>query len=507
MAETGTPIPRNRVVAPVRSKTATRTIIAPYGIRMRKVAGTIIGHFAAAAALALGANFYPSALWAYAALLLFSSFCFGLLRHSTVTFLLFVPLLALRITEFISGAAIESGAYMTETAGYGEATGAFTRLLLIYILFFGTATCVVEAMWPKMRRMFVEAPDIWERQAKVIWYGLLVIMGIGTTYLIRLGINNGFPLFTGADRFEYLYTLDSPYYSALLQNRLVIVPFIGVLFALPRYRIGAGAMIAWLLIASIVFGEKFTSLLMILSVFAVPAGLVHIANGRPIPLTKVLGIAAAIVVITVPAVFIAYGATKNIDAAAQRYGERVALQGQLWYRADQKYLNAGRFDDKAIASDIATWFKPGEQSATKVGTRFGLYYVMEKFTPSRTLGWTMETGNGFVFSLYPYLMMTMGLIGLLIVSSLLAFYHAWVMRMLAISLATPSWLASIAMGRVMSSFYATYSTGYLWNIFGIKTVLTIIIASILLWESRRSASVSRLAFERMAERLGANRGY
>jgi hypothetical protein len=515
MAETGNPTPRdrtvtrplNQVVRPARSQTKARIIVEPYGVRMRKVSGTIIGHFAAAGGLALGANFYPSAFWAYGALLLFCSFCFGLLKNSTVTFLLFVPLLALRITEFISGAAIESGAYMTETAGFGEATGAFTRLLLIYILFFGTAAFVVEGMWPKMRRMFVDAPDIWERQAKVIWYGLLVIMGVGTTYLIRLGINNGFPLFTGADRFEYLYTLDSPYYSAILQNRLVIVPFIGVLFALPNYRIGAAAMIAWLLMASIVFGEKFTSLLMILSVFAVPAGLVHIANGRPIPLTKVIAIAAAIVVITVPAVFIAYGATKDINGAAQRYGERVALQGQLWYRADQKYLNAGRFDDKAIAADIATWFKPGEQNATKVGTRFGLYYVMEKFTPSRTLGWTMETGNGFVFSLYPYLMMTMGLIGLLIVSSLLAFYHAWVMRMLAVSLATPSWLASIAMGRVMSSFYATYSTGYLWNIFGIKTVLTLIIAAILLWESRRSASISRQAFERMADRLGANRGY
>jgi hypothetical protein len=514
MAETGTPIPSdnppnrplNRVTRPGQSQTRPRTVIEPYGVRIRKVSGTIIGHFAAAGALALGANFYPSAFWAYAALLLFCSFCFGLLKNSTVTFLLFVPLLALRITEFISGAAIESGAYMTETAGYGEATGAFTRLLLIYILFFAVAAFAVEAMWPKMRRMFVEAPDIWERQAKVIWYGLLIVIGIASVYLIRLGINNGFPVFTGADRFEYLLTLDSPYYTAWLLNRLVLVPFIGVLFALPRYRIRAGAMIAWLLIASIVFGEKFTSLLMILSVFTVPSGLVHIANGRSIPLTKVFGIAVAIVVITVPAVFIAYGATKDINGAAQRYGERVALQGQLWYRADQKYLNTAKFDDRAIAADIASWLKPEEQNSIKAGTRFGLYYVMEKFTPSRTLGWTMETGNGFVFSLYPYFLMTMGIVGLLLMSSLIALFHAWIMRMLAVSLATPSWLASIAMGRVMSSFYAGYSTGFLWNIFGIKTILTIIVGIILLWESRRNASVSRMAFERMEQRLRASAG-
>jgi hypothetical protein len=514
MAETGTPNPSdnsrnrplNRVTRPAQSQTRTRTVIEPYGVRIRKVSGTIIGHFAAAGALALGANFYPSAFWAYVALLLFCSFCFGLLKNSTVTFLLFVPLLALRITEFISGAAIESGAYMTETAGYGEATGAFTRLLLIYILFFAVAAFAVEAMWPKMRRMFVEAPDIWERQARVIWYGLLIVIGIASAYLIRLGINNGFPVFSGADRFEYLLTLDSPYYTAWLLNRLVLVPFIGVLFALPGYRLRAIAMIAWLLIASIIFGEKFTSLLMIFSVFAIPAGLVHIANGRPIPLTKVLGIAAAIVVITVPAVFIAYGATTNVNGAAQRYGERVALQGQLWYRADQKYLNTSNFDDRAIAADIASWFKPGEQNAIKAGTRFGLYYVMEKFTPSRIMGWAMETGNGFVFSLYPYLLMTMGMIGLLIVSSLLALFHAWVMRILAVALATPSWLASIAFGRVMSSFYAGYSTGFLWNMFGIKIIVTVIIGVGLLWESRRSASISRMAFDRMAERLRNSAG-
>lgn len=478
-----------------RFQSASRDIVSVFAI-----------HFVLAAVAAAGAVFFVSAAWAYAALAIFCSFCLGLLRHSPATFLLFVPLLALRITEFMSGAAIESGAYMTETAAYGHATGAFTRLLLVYLLFFAVATMTTELLWPRLRRLFVDAPVRWEAQARLIWLTLLVIMTIGTIYLIRLGINNGVPLLNGVDRFAYLLKLDSPIYNFIMRNRLVLVPFIGALFAVPAYRWRATALIVWLLAASIAFGEKFTSLVMILSVFAVPAGLVHIARGNLIPLRTVAITATLVIAITVPAVLLAYGATDSLDKAAARYGERIALQGQLWYKVDESGLTSSPTDTQAFASDVATWLRPAEQDATIAGTRFGLYYVMQKYTPTNTLGWTMETGNGFVFSLYPYLLLTLGLVGMLFLSSLLAGFHAWVMALLAESLARPSWLASFAIGRIMASFYSTYSTGFLWNVMGIKSILTLAVGMFLLWEARRRDSWTRDAFERLASRLENNQG-
>ncbi|WP_394648693.1 DUF6418 domain-containing protein [uncultured Sphingomonas sp.] len=487
-------------VPSARRPQSVRPAYVPYSTRARAFGGMFLIHFVIAAGLAFGASAFPSAAWAYAALVVFASLCFGLLRTSPATFLLFVPLLALRITEFISGGAIEAGAFMIETVTAGRATGAFTRLLLIYLLFFLTATFVVEAAWPRLKILFRDAPQRWEPQGRLIWMALLIVLSLGTLYLIRLGINNGFPLLSHIDRFAYLEKVNSPIYSAWMTNRLVMVPFLGVLFAIPRYRTRGLILTVWLLATSILFGEKFTSLLMIVSVFSIPAGLVHIANDRPIPTGIIGAVAAAVIVITVPAVLIAYGALNDFDAATKKYGQRVALQGQLWFVADDKYLAVSRLDDRAIGADLASWVKPGEQDATKAGTRFGLYYVMQRFTPSRTMGWTMEGGGGFVFSLYPYFLMTMGIVGLLFMSSLIAVFHAWVMRMLAQTLAEANWIASVLFGRVLSSIYAGYSTGYMWNFFGIKSLVTLAVALFLTWEGQRRDSRTRRVMQALARR-------
>lgn len=492
-----------RRLSPNDQANEKRARVLPYGQRARGFVGMFALHFLLAAGAAVGAETLPSAAWAYGALAIYLSMVLGLLRTSPATFLLFIPLLANRATEFISGAAVESGAYMIETTTYGHATGAFTRLLLIYLLYTLTATAAVEAMWPRLRVLFRDAPERWERQAPLIWRGLLIVMLAASLYLIRLGINNGFPLFATIDRFSYLEQVDSPIYSAWMTNRLVLVPFIGALFAIPSYRLKSGLLLLWLLSLSVIFGEKFGSILLILSIFGIPAGLVHIANERKIPINVIAGVSGAIVVITIPAVLIAYGALTNFDAAAQRYGQRVALQGQLWYVTDNRFLSVTNFDDRALSADISTWMKPGEQSATNVGTRFGLYYVMQPFTASRLLGWTMEGGGGFIGSLYPYLLMTTGVIGLLIISSLIALYHAVLMRMLAASFAHSNWIAAILYGRVMSSFYATYSTGYLWNIFGIKTLVTLAVALFISWEFRRPLSTTRRWFNPDAARRKA----
>lgn len=479
---------------------APRPYQVPYAQRARSFGGMFLLHFVIGGAIAFGAVTFPSAAWAYAALALFGSMCFGLLKTSPATFLLFVPLLALRITEFISGGAIESGAYMIETNVTGHPTGAFARLVLIYLMFFLTATVVVEATWPRLKVIFRDAPGRWQAQARFMWLALLITMIVASVYLIRLGINNGFPAIDHLDRFAYLEKINSPLYSAWMTNRLVLVPFIGVLFATPAYRLRGALLLVWLLAASVLFGEKFTSLLMILSIFSIPAGLVHIANDRAIPTNVIGGIALAVIVVTVPAVLMAYGALTNFDGAVQRYGQRVALQGQLWFVTDDKYLAATRLDDRAIGADVASWVKPAEQDATVAGTRFGLYYVMQRFTASRLLGWAMEGGNGFVFSLYPYLLLVMGMVGLLFVSSVIAAMHAWVMKMLAQTLAEGNWIASILFGRAMNSLYGGYTTGFLWNFFGVKTIATLLIAAFLAWEANQRNSRVRRVIDTLARR-------
>jgi hypothetical protein len=94
----------------------------------------------------------------------------------------------------------------------------------------------------------------------------------------------------------------------------------------------------------------------------------------------------------------------------------------------------------------------------------------------------------------------MGIVGLLFVSSLIAVFHAWVMRMLAQTLADTNWIASILFGRVLSSIYAGYSTGYMWNFLGIKNLLTLAVALFLAWEGQRRGSRVRAMMNSIARR-------
>lgn len=446
-------------------------------------------HFVIAGANAIAASIFPSALWAYTTLAIFISLCFGMLKTSPATFLFFVPLIVLRITEFISGAAIESGAFMTETQTIGEATGAFSRLLLVYIPFFGVVAALVEAYWPRLRRLYRAARPIWEENANFIWQALLITAILCSLLLLWVGLQNGFPLLGGIDRFAYERRVDSPLYGGFMRNRLVLVPFIGALLALPRYRLRGAGLTLWLLAASILFGEKFTSLVLILSMVGIPAVLVHIAYDRPIPVRSLVMGSAIMTALTIPAVLLAYGAASDLDLAIQRYGDRTALQGQLWYQTDKAFARPIAFDQATLSADVATWFSPSAQDPTVVRTDFGRYFVMKQFTSWEYMLGLMKLNSGFVFSLYPYLMMTTGVTGMLVASTFLALYHALLLLLLSQSLARANWIAALLLGRAVNSLYATYADGYLWNILGIKALATIGMAMFFLWELGRRESI------------------
>lgn len=448
-------------------------------------------HFVFAGVNAIAAILHPSALWAYASLAIFASMCFGILKTSPATFLFSLPLLVLRITEFISGAAIESGAFMTETQTIGHATGAFSRLLLVYIPFFCVMSALVETCWPHLRARYQAARGVWEENADFIWKALVVTAVLSSLLLLWVGFENGFPLLGTIDRFSYERRVETPLYGAFMRNRLVLVPFIGALLGLPRYRARAAGLTVWLLAVSILFGEKFTSLTLIISMVGIPAVLVHIAFGRPIPVRSLVIGSVVITALTIPAVLLAYGAASDLDVAMQRYADRTALQGQLWYQTEKAYAQPVAFDKVALSADMATWFSPSAQDPSIVRTDFGLYYVMKRFTSWEFMLGQMKLSTGFVFSLYPYLMMTTGVAGMILVSTFIALYHALILILLSQSLARANWIAALLLGRVVNSLYATYADGYLWNILGIKTLATIAFGLFFLWEMGRRGSILR----------------
>lgn len=81
---------------------------------------------------------------------------------------------------------------------------------------------------------------------------------------------------------------------------------------------------------------------------------------------------------------------------------------------------------------------------------------------------------------------------LLLVGGLaVALLHGWALALLLQALAKGRWFAALAFARIVNSAYACLFTGYLWNLFGIKTIATLLLGLALL-----HAPAFRLIFAR-----------
>lgn len=415
--------------------------------------------------LAILATLHPLSIWATLAFLLFCVYCIVLAKLSAVSFIVFSPILALRLTEMLSGASIEAGAYMDGSGAYGYPTGAFSRLLVVYIVFFSFGAFVCEILSKsllELQRQSLEKTRLW-------WLVLTGIVGLSSLYLIYVGLSSGFPLFTSEDRFQFL-NRQSRAYVSIMQNRLLIVPLLGYLVTLKEYRLRAIFLFIWINLISILFAEKFTSLLMMLTVFCMPIGIKTAASLGAIKIRWILLGGLGLSAVSIPTVLIVYGALDDFDGAIERYNERAAMQGEMWYLTDDPnlYWADPRWD--IIAADASTWFKPGMQDSRAVGRDFGLYYVMAEHARPEILEAAMDYGGGFLFCLYPYLLLVSGLPGVLLISLILASLHSLVIVLMLRCLQTGQWIAALLFMKSFNNILSAYIIGYLWFVFGIKNL-------------------------------------
>ena len=439
-----------------------------------------LAFFATAALLAAAAALIPSATWAWLTLPLFAAALFALARTAPTATILLAPLLILRATELVSLAAIESGAVMIETLTTGRPTGAASHLLLLTLVTFGTAAALIETLLPALADRLADAIPQWSAHGQKLQLTLTAILVAATLALAILGLSHGVPLFHHIDRFTYLHRLAGTPFASLIHNGALLGPFIGILLAIPVRRRAGLLLLGWLLLLSILFGEKFTSLLLILGGAAIaPMLAAHARAWRPAALALLM-----LAVISLPATLLTYGVLDRPTHALTRLADRAAEQGQLFYLADRAPPPL-RLDTPALAADIASWPNPSAQHAAVAGPRFGLYYVMIRFAPSHRLELAMRSETGFVFPLYPYFLIAGGPLLLVMGALFVALFHAWAFALLTKALLASRWLAALAFARVIASGYACLTTGYLWNAFGAKTLATLAIGVVLLHLPRK----------------------
>ncbi len=412
----------------------------------------------------------PSGIWAVFGFLGFCTFCILMSQYTPASFILFSPLLFLRVTELVSGIPLEYGSYIKEVAQFGSPTGGFARLAALYIFAFTSTSIITESAWARHRNLvptFATKIDDY----KVFFWSVAAVVILSCIYLGFVGIQNGFPILQHVDRFRYQREIEDPIYLSIIGNRYIIAFLLGMFWSSEKYRRTSSLLFVSMFSLSILFSEKFTSLSIMLILIAIPRGLIAIARGKTISIRHIILYPLSIVAVTLPIVLTVYGAFNNFDEAMDRFSSRFVSQGELWFVGDRDHLKLFAFDGEAIQSDVESWFDLARQNSTETGRKFGLYYAMDGYAPAEVLYYSTLHGTGYVFSLFMYLLRATGVIGLVTIAYLTHLLYAFAISLLLRSFLSVKF-AQVIIAMKLFIFYVSggFTTGFLWYFFGAKSI-------------------------------------
>ena len=240
--------------------------------------------------------------------------------------------LAIGMTAFLAGVGLENGGYLTETDVIGDATGAFSRLLSFYLIFFVCALVAFD-------RFLDERPAREPIKARITLQPISIAIGFGLAATIIAigvvaGLTSGFSLFSGVNR--YVLRNDSSngmMFNLFLNNQPFMGFLLGTIATSPdkRVRVAAILTMAVDLVLEVMHGEQFMAVLHVGLCSLAPFISIHAMNGKPV--VRYLGIGAGLALL-LGAVSIVYSYRGQGLEVADMLSSRFLLQGQPWYVVD-----------------------------------------------------------------------------------------------------------------------------------------------------------------------------
>lgn len=416
---------------------------------------------------------YPAEIYSIASLGVFCFFAVALARHSPVSFILLLQYIFFRFTTLISGVAIEFGAEMPELGLIGEATGSTTRLVMVYVFFITVSATIIELI----KKAIMERIGDFERRNNLqfhAWVPLFFfVLSVFTLIVLVIGSKAGFPLFTGMSRLEFREVVSSKVFLLYMTNRSIFVALLGLLIAgCTGLRKKISVILFLMLIGvSILFGEKFTSLVSMAMLVIIPSIILN-RKVQSLNLTK-LGTALAIITaFTVPIILSVYGWSDDPVLALEMLTSRFAGQGQLWFVADRDVNCLVCLDLEALQYNLISFISTNPSDLANQSPYFGAKYFMFNY---------MEVGLLFLFLETQALTLTFGLEGYLLAT------NGWLLQLLPLSICAATY--AVALSYLMYSFYkydpisiffalklliwinVGLQQGELWLVFGYKIIL------------------------------------
>lgn len=288
-------------------------------------------------AAVLGSTHWVNPAWSIIAFANYIWLCTLMFRIEPRGTILVLPLLINKASSLVSLIMIEFGSEMFELGITGEA-GPWSNTFNLYSLLF----CIGVISVTKPIIAAIEKRDksaltaIFDRYSKTLAILTLFIAFIIIAALIIRGLQAGFPLLAGTDRFAFRrFSADKVTLYALNLKYVIGLSLGFVVFSLPCTRTvrTVGVLTyAIMIVVFFLFGDKFFTQLHAFSAFFAPYLYKnHGILGRNIWKYSATAILALAGVMTVTTYIYSNGFTETQAATAKRLSGRLVGQGQLWF--------------------------------------------------------------------------------------------------------------------------------------------------------------------------------
>lgn len=379
-----------------------------------------------------------------------------------------IPLLSftfMRIVELFSGVLIEKGGYLSETGINGSANGAFSRLSIYYIIFI----MLVIVFYNRISSFFSinKKTNI---NNKFIFLSFLFSFLIITAGILS-GFIYGFSFSAGINRFEFRELNSNSFLFFFLNNRFFLMILLGTIFSSENSlitKIASSSFSFVLLVVSVLHGEQFTSMVVLLFAFFTGYLVIQSINGIDVA-SKVISISFFVVICGTAAVLLIY--SKQGYYLAEIANRRLILQGQLWYVVD---LNSnGIFDANfdSFLRNVNSFFEFNTDNFSDYNNPYGMRELMYKHALPDIYDIYMQNNVTFTMGQMAIALYWFGYI--LIVPFLLvtAFLFSLSIYYLISSIMSFSLISVFLSTKIFSWLLFGLQQGEYWYFFGVKTIL------------------------------------
>jgi hypothetical protein len=310
--------------------------------------------------------------------------------------------------------------------------------------------------------------------ARVITLLLLIISLSCILYLLIVGGTLGFPLLNGVDRFDFRIG-QSKYIGIILSIKSILAASLGMIrFLIVRRSLNRfliDGVTVTLLAVALLFGDKFTSVLVFVAFYIGP----YLAGSPDTRMFRRLApLAAAAFVLVGSMTYYIYSDYGNLpsEQTFERLLGRFTGNGQLWYSAMQDRTKFIDYDQSQVDA-MKQVIVGGQGLESAVDHRTGVFYLAFRYAPAdlvisiiRKSGIVQLTG-----ATEPWLLLCFGHIGMVFSIILLGALAGFLSMYMYISLRYQSIIGYLVGAFILLPFYSMMNQASFYEIFGWKPLM------------------------------------